>query len=59
MYGIGIARHEDADQLRAAGADIVVSRLDTIDVHAAVDDVPADRSPTSDVWEIDLETGHP
>jgi beta-phosphoglucomutase-like phosphatase (HAD superfamily) len=34
MYGIGVARREDADLLRAAGADIVVERLDTIDIHA-------------------------
>jgi beta-phosphoglucomutase-like phosphatase (HAD superfamily) len=34
MFGIGVARHQDADLLRAAHADVVVERLDTIDVHA-------------------------
>jgi beta-phosphoglucomutase-like phosphatase (HAD superfamily) len=34
MYGIGVARHHDADLLRAAGANLVVERLDTIDVRA-------------------------
>lgn len=34
MYSIGVARHQDADLLRAAGADVAVERLDTIDVHA-------------------------
>jgi beta-phosphoglucomutase len=34
MYGIGVARRHDAELLRAAGADIVVERLDTIDVQA-------------------------
>ncbi|HKD76027.1 MAG TPA: HAD family phosphatase, partial [Ktedonobacterales bacterium] len=41
MYGIGVARHQDADHLRTANADIVAERLDTIDVRALVSDVSA------------------
>jgi beta-phosphoglucomutase-like phosphatase (HAD superfamily) len=32
MFGIGVARHDDVESLRAAGADIVTPRLDTLDV---------------------------
>jgi beta-phosphoglucomutase-like phosphatase (HAD superfamily) len=32
MYGIGVARHGDSDRLRAAGADLVVERLDAVDL---------------------------
>lgn len=59
MYGIGVARHQDADQLRAAGADIVVSSLDAIDVHTLVGDVSADLRPTQENSATDLQTGHP
>ena len=38
MYGIGVARHHDADLLRAAGADMVVERLDTVDVQTLLSD---------------------
>jgi beta-phosphoglucomutase len=34
MYGIGVARHADAVLLRAAGADVVVERLDALDLAA-------------------------
>ncbi len=34
MYGIGVARHQDAGLLRAAGANMVVERLDAIEVDA-------------------------
>lgn len=34
MYAIGVARHEDADGLRAAHADLVTTRLDKITVAA-------------------------
>lgn len=37
MYAIGVARHDDADALRAAGADRVVTNLDTIAVSALLD----------------------
>lgn len=40
MYGIGVARHHDADRLHAAGADMVVERLDSIDVRALLSDGP-------------------
>lgn len=53
MYGIGVARHHDAELLRAAGADIVVERLDSIDVHALVGDTPEDSAPD------DLRMRHP
>lgn len=59
MYGIGVARHQDADQLRAAGADIVVERLDTIDVQALVGDVSAGPSPAPETSATDLHMGHP
>jgi beta-phosphoglucomutase len=59
MYGIGVARHQDANQLRAAGADIVVSSLDAIDVHALVGDASAGLSPTQENSATDLQTGHP
>jgi len=59
MYGIGVARHQDADLLRAAGADIVVERLDTIDVHALVGDVSAGLGPTPEISATDLHMGHP
>ena len=58
MYGIGVARHQDEDQLRAAGADIVVSRLDTIDVHVLVGDVAAGPG-LQENSRTDLQTGHP
>jgi beta-phosphoglucomutase len=48
MYGIGVARHHDADQLRAVGADMVVERLDIIDVPALVSDGPAGLGPSPD-----------
>ena len=35
MYGIGVARHADAADLRASGADLVVERLDTLDAALA------------------------
>jgi beta-phosphoglucomutase-like phosphatase (HAD superfamily) len=38
MYGIGVARHADVALLQAAHADLVVERLDTIDVHALLSD---------------------
>ncbi len=34
MYGIGVARHDDAALLQAAHADVVVTRLDTLDLAA-------------------------
>jgi beta-phosphoglucomutase-like phosphatase (HAD superfamily) len=34
MYAIGVARHDDADALRAEGADVVTTRLDTLDIAA-------------------------
>jgi beta-phosphoglucomutase len=34
MYAIGIARGDDADLLAAAGADIVVTSLDEVDLAA-------------------------
>lgn len=41
MYGIGVARHGDADALRAEGADLVTTNLDTIAVPALLgDDTP-------------------
>jgi beta-phosphoglucomutase-like phosphatase (HAD superfamily) len=58
MYGIGVARHQDADQLRAADADIVVERLDTIDVHALVGDIAAGQGPPPDISAPDLHMGH-
>ncbi|HEV8193537.1 MAG TPA: HAD family phosphatase [Ktedonobacterales bacterium] len=59
MYGIGVARHQDASQLRAAGADLVVERLDTIDVYALVGDVSAELGPTTDISAPDFQMGHP
>ena len=59
MYGIGVARHQDADQLRAAGADIVVSRLDAIDMHTLLEDVSASIGPTPEIPPADLQMGHP
>ncbi len=59
MYGIGVARHQDADQLRAAGADIVVERLDTINVQALVGDVSAGLSPSPETPAADRQTGNP
>jgi beta-phosphoglucomutase-like phosphatase (HAD superfamily) len=59
MYGIGVARHQDTDQLRSAGADMVVSSLDAIDVHALVGDLPVDLHPTQENSATDLQTGHP
>jgi trehalose/maltose hydrolase-like predicted phosphorylase/beta-phosphoglucomutase-like phosphatase (HAD superfamily) len=44
MFAIGVARHEDANLLRAAGAGIVVERLDAIDVRALTIDAPTHRS---------------
>jgi beta-phosphoglucomutase len=58
MYGIGVARHQDADQLRAAGADIVVERLDTIDVRALVGDISAGPGTTPEISATDLHMGH-
>jgi beta-phosphoglucomutase-like phosphatase (HAD superfamily) len=57
MYGIGVARHDDADKLRAAGADIVVARLDTINVHALVGDVAAGQDSTTGASTTDLRRG--
>jgi beta-phosphoglucomutase-like phosphatase (HAD superfamily) len=48
MYGIGVARQHDEDLLRGAGADIVVARLDTIDVHTLVGDGFAGPAPSPD-----------
>jgi beta-phosphoglucomutase-like phosphatase (HAD superfamily) len=59
MYGIGVARHQDADQLRAAGADIVVSSLDAVDVHALLGDVSAGLHPPQESSATDLQMGHP
>jgi beta-phosphoglucomutase-like phosphatase (HAD superfamily) len=59
MYGIGVARHHDADQLRAAGADIVVSSLDAVDVPALVGDVSADLRPPQENSAPDLQMGNP
>src|SRR5260221_488255 len=59
MYGIGVARHQDGDDLRAAGADIVVERLDTVDVQALVGDVSAGLSPTQETPATDRHMGHP
>jgi alpha,alpha-trehalose phosphorylase len=36
MYAIGVARHDDAEPLRAAGADLVTPRLDVIAVSAVL-----------------------
>lgn len=36
MLGIGVARHHDADLLRAAHADIVVTHLDAVDFAALI-----------------------
>jgi beta-phosphoglucomutase-like phosphatase (HAD superfamily) len=57
MYGIGVARHQDADQLHAVGADIVTSSLDTVDVHALVGDVSAGLGPSQENSATDLQTG--
>jgi beta-phosphoglucomutase-like phosphatase (HAD superfamily) len=38
MYAIGVARHDDAEWLRAAGADQVTQRLDTVEVAALLRD---------------------
>jgi beta-phosphoglucomutase len=38
MYAIGVARHDDAESLRAKGADLVTPRLDEIDVPALLHD---------------------
>ena len=59
MYGIGVARHQDADQLRAAGADIVVSRLDAIDMHTLLGDVSAILGPAPEIPPADLQMDHP
>jgi len=59
MYGIGVARHHDADELHAAGADMVVERLDTIDVHALVGDLSAGLGSITDTSTTDLRGGHP
>lgn len=59
MYGIGVARHHDANVLRAAGADVVVERLDTIDVHALVGDISAGPGLTSENSATDLHMEHP
>jgi beta-phosphoglucomutase-like phosphatase (HAD superfamily) len=59
MYGIGVARHEDEDQLRAVGADIVVTRLDAIDVCALVGDISGGLGPTPPISPTDIHTGHP
>lgn len=39
MYAIGVARHNDADSLRAQQADLVTERLDEIQVAALLGDV--------------------
>ncbi len=59
MYGIGVARHQDRDDLRAAGADIVVERLDTVDVQALVGDVSVGLSPTQETPATDRHMGQP
>ena len=59
MYGIGVARHQDGDDLRAAGADIIVERLNTVDVQALVGDVSAGLSPTQETPATDRHMGHP
>jgi len=59
MYGVGVARHDDTDLLRAAGADIVVERLDTIDVHTLLGTVSSGPGPGADAPETDLHAGHP
>jgi beta-phosphoglucomutase-like phosphatase (HAD superfamily) len=59
MYGIGVARHEDEDQLRAAGADIVTTSLDSVDVRALLGGVSAGPGHTADHAAPDLQTGHP
>jgi beta-phosphoglucomutase-like phosphatase (HAD superfamily) len=59
MYGIGVARHQDADQLRAASADIVVERLDTINVQALVGDVSAGLTSSPETPATDRQTGNP
>lgn len=40
MYAIGVARHDDAAALHAARADVVTTRLDTIDIAALLRDAP-------------------
>lgn len=42
MYAIGVARHDDADALRAEGADVVTTRLDTLDIAALLRDATGD-----------------
>jgi beta-phosphoglucomutase-like phosphatase (HAD superfamily) len=59
MYGIGVARHQDATQLRAAGADMVVSSLDAVDVHALVGDASAGLGHPQENSATDLQMGHP
>jgi len=59
MYGIGVARHQDGGDLRAAGADIVVERLDTIDVQALVGDVSVGLSHTQETPATDRHMGQP
>lgn len=43
MAGLGIARHEDVEMLRAAGADLVVTSLDMVDLERLSDGVLAVR----------------
>lgn len=40
MYAIGVARHDDAAALHAEGADVVTTRLDTVDIAALLRGVP-------------------
>ncbi len=44
MYAIGVARHEDAAALHAEGADIVTTRLDTVDIAALLRGVPTEAN---------------
>jgi beta-phosphoglucomutase-like phosphatase (HAD superfamily) len=45
MAAIGIARADDADLLAAAGADIVVTTLDDVDIDALADGRLQARQP--------------
>lgn len=46
MVSVGVARHDDADLLRAAHADYVVSSLDDIDIDVLLASVAKTRKPT-------------
>ncbi|HKB47687.1 MAG TPA: HAD-IA family hydrolase, partial [Ktedonobacterales bacterium] len=58
MYAIGVARHHDADLLRAADADMVVERLDTIDVQALLSDGSAGPEFAPETSATDRRTEH-